>query len=132
MTRSVTPFLMFQDGRAKAAMDLYASLFRGGRIVTCELYVAGEAGTEGQVKHGEFEVGGQRVRCIDSALRHAFDFTPASSLFVDCESEAEFDALAAGLSDGGAELMAPGDYGFSRKFAWVNDRFGVSWQLTLA
>jgi predicted 3-demethylubiquinone-9 3-methyltransferase (glyoxalase superfamily) len=132
MTHSVTPFLMFQDGRAKAAMDLYASLFRGGRIVMCELYVADEAGTEGQVKHGEFEVGGLRVRCIDSPVRHAFDFTPASSLFVECESEAELDALADGLSDGGVVLMAPGSYGFSRKFAWLNDRFGVSWQLILA
>ncbi len=58
-------------------------------------------------------------------------FTPATSLFVDCASEAELDALFARLPDGGEVLMAPANYGFSRKFAWVSDRFGVSWQLNL-
>jgi len=62
---------------------------------------------------------------------HEFTFTPAVSLFVQCEDEAELDRLHAALSEGGGELMPPGDYGFSRKFTWVNDRFGVSWQLNL-
>ena len=61
----------------------------------------------------------------------AFTFTPAISLFVECEDEAELDTAFARLSDGGAALMPPGDYGFSRKFAWLADRFGVSWQLNL-
>jgi predicted 3-demethylubiquinone-9 3-methyltransferase (glyoxalase superfamily) len=130
MTQTVTPFLMFA-GEAKAAMDLYVALFDGGRILTLDLYGPHEAGPEGQVKHGAFAIGGQTVRCIDSPIRHDFTFTPASSLFVDCASEAEIDRLAARLADGGAALMPLGGYGFSRKFAWVNDRFGVSWQLNL-
>ena len=69
------------------------------------------------------------MRCIDSPIKHAFTFTPSFSLFVECESEAELDAAFARLSDGGSVLMPPGNYGFSTKFAWVNDRFGVSWQL---
>ena len=60
-----------------------------------------------------------------------FTFTPAFSLFVDCESEAVLRQIHAALSDGGKELMPLGDYGFSREFAWVEDRFGVSWQLNL-
>ncbi len=53
------------------------------------------------------------------------------SLFVECESEAELDEAFARISDGGKVMMPPGNYGFSTKFAWVGDRFGVSWQLNL-
>jgi len=53
------------------------------------------------------------------------------SFFVDCDSEDEIDRLAKALGEGGTTLMALGDYGFSRKFTWLNDRFGVSWQINL-
>lgn len=69
--------------------------------------------------------------CIDSPMKHGFTFTPAISLFVQCADEAELNRLYAALADGGAELMPLGNYGFSPKFGWVNDRFGVSWQLNL-
>lgn len=68
----------------------------------------------------------------DSWVKHAFSFTPAVSLFVECESESEIDRLNAALGEGGSSLMPIDNYGFSRRFAWVNDRFGVSWQLNLA
>ena len=66
-----------------------------------------------------------------SLFPDAFTFTPSMSLFVRCHSEAEIDSLYAKLSEGGAVLMALDNHGFSPKFAWVNDRFGVSWQLNL-
>jgi predicted 3-demethylubiquinone-9 3-methyltransferase (glyoxalase superfamily) len=69
--------------------------------------------------------------CIDSYVRHAFTFTPAISLFVTCQSEAEIDQLFARLSEGGQILMPLDAYPFSEKFAWITDRYGVSWQLTL-
>jgi predicted 3-demethylubiquinone-9 3-methyltransferase (glyoxalase superfamily) len=50
---------------------------------------------------------------------------------VTCKSEAEFDEIAEELGKGGGVLMPPANYGFSRKFTWFNDRFGVSWQLNL-
>jgi predicted 3-demethylubiquinone-9 3-methyltransferase (glyoxalase superfamily) len=74
-------------------------------------------------------VAGQRVKCFDSPVHHAFTFTPSVSLFVECESEAEVGRLYDALKDGGQTLMEISNYGFSRQFAWVNDRFGVSWQL---
>lgn len=74
---------------------------------------------------------GQRIRFFDSPIPHEFDFTPSVSFFVDVQEESEFERLFAGLSEGGAVLMPPGDYGFSRRFAWTNDRFGVSWQINL-
>jgi predicted 3-demethylubiquinone-9 3-methyltransferase (glyoxalase superfamily) len=54
------------------------------------------------------------------------------SLFVECADEAELDGAFQQLSARGAVLMPLGNYGFSAKFAWVQDRFGVSWQLNLA
>ena len=74
-----------------------------------------------------FSIAGQTVMCIDSPIRHDFTFTPAFSLFVECEAEADIDRFAAALAEGGAVLMPLGDYGFSRRFTWLNDRFGVSW-----
>ena len=69
---------------------------------------------------------------MDSAAPHAFTFTPAMSLFVECESEEEIRRLYSALSNAGQVLMPLDDYGFSKQFGWVNDRFGVSWQLNLA
>jgi predicted 3-demethylubiquinone-9 3-methyltransferase (glyoxalase superfamily) len=66
---------------------------------------------------------------MDSDGPHQFTFTPATSLFVDLEDAAAFDRVYGGLAPGGTVLMAPGDYGFSPRFTWLNDRFGVSWQL---
>ncbi len=58
-------------------------------------------------------------------------FTPSISMFVTCESDAQVEKLAAKLGEGGSFLMPLNNYGFSKKFAWVNDRYGVSWQINL-
>jgi predicted 3-demethylubiquinone-9 3-methyltransferase (glyoxalase superfamily) len=130
MAKQVTPFLMF-EGRAEEAMDFYVSLFPDSEVVSIARYGPGQPGTEGSVTHAVFTVAGQRVMCIDSAVRHGFTFTPSFSLFVDCESEEELDRAFAALAEGGAVMMPLGDYGFSRRFGWCSDRFGVSWQLNL-
>ena len=80
---------------------------------------------------GDFLLAGLAVICIDSPVKHAFTFTPSMSLYAECESEAEFDAAFGRLSEKGTVLMPPDNYGFSSKFGWVNDRYGVSWQLNL-
>jgi predicted 3-demethylubiquinone-9 3-methyltransferase (glyoxalase superfamily) len=126
----VRPFLMF-EGNAEAAMNFYISLFADGKILDIRRCGADAPGKEGSVMLATFSIADQAVLCIDSPAKHNFTFTPAFSLFVDCASEEEIDRLAAALGEGGAELMPLGNYGFSRKFAWVNDRFGVSWQLNL-
>lgn len=131
MPRSVTTFLMF-EGHAAEAMSLYTSLFANSAIEHVDRYAAGEPGAEGSVKLARFTVGGQRLLCIDSPVKHAFTFTPAISIFVECESPDELERAFATLSDGGAVLMPLDNYGFSTRFGWINDRFGVSWQLNLA
>lgn len=128
MAHKLTPFLMF-EGAAEEAMRFYVALFPGSEVRRIERYGAGEAGAEGSVKRADFTVAGQEVICIDSPIKHNFTFTPSVSLFVECESEAELDRAFDQLSAGGAVLMPPDNYGFSKKFAWINDRYGVSWQL---
>ena len=130
MARQVVTQLMF-EGAAEEAMNFYVSLFRGSEITRVERYGPGEPGAEGSVKRAEFTVGGHRLACIDSSVKHGFTFTPSISFFVDCEDEAELDAAFGRLAAGGAGLMPLGNYGFSAKFGWVQDRFGVSWQLNL-
>ena len=131
MATTVRPFLMF-EGRAEEAMNFYVSLIPGSEITSIARYGPGEPGPEGTVVVATFTVAGQAVMCSDSFVKHGFTFTPATSLFVECESEDEVRRLSSALAEGGAELMPLGNYGFSRQFAWVNDRFGVSWQLNLA
>ena len=70
--------------------------------------------------------------CIDSYVKHNFTFTPAISLYVKCETEAEIDNLFTKLSEDGNTLMPLSPYPFSKKFGWVADKFGVSWQLSLS
>jgi predicted 3-demethylubiquinone-9 3-methyltransferase (glyoxalase superfamily) len=119
------------EGKAEEAMTFYVSLFKGSQVTRIEKYGPGGPGAEGSVKKAEFTLAGHHMACIDSPMKHAFTFTPSTSLFVECEDEAELDRAFAALSEGGSVLMPRGNYGFSTKFAWLNDRFGVSWQLNL-
>src|SRR5690606_27591581 len=118
-------------GKAEEAMNLYVLLFDGSQILNVKRYGPEGPGPEGSIYLAEFTIGTQRFRCIDSPVAHNFTFTPSTSIFVDCDSEEEQLAAFERLSDRGQILMPLDNYGFSRRFAWVSDRFGVSWQLNL-
>ncbi|WP_121614483.1 VOC family protein [Mesobacillus foraminis] len=127
----VTPFLMFQDGKAEEAMNFYTSLIEDSAITNIVRYGANESGDEGTVMQATFTLKGQEFMCIDSNVKHQFSFTPSFSIFVTCNTEEELENLYQKLQEGGQELMPLNDYGFSKRFGWLNDRFGVSWQLNL-
>ena len=131
MPDSVSTFLMF-EGHAEEALHFYTGLFAGAEVARIERWGPGEPGPEGSFKRAHFKLAGHDLVCFDSPVHHEFSFTPAVSLFVECKDEAELDSAYEQLSAGGQVLMPLGSYGFSRKFGWVNDRFGVSWQLNLA
>ena len=130
MARAITPFLMF-DGSAEEAMNFYVSLFPRSEITQVEKWGPGEPGAEGSLKRGFLRFGTQELICFDSPVKHDFSFTPSFSLFVECESEAELEHAFEQLSNGGEILMPLDNYGFSTRFGWTSDRFGVSWQLNL-
>ena len=69
--------------------------------------------------------------CSDSPPVHAWNFSPAVSNFIDCENEEELNKLFSRLSENGEVTMPLNNYGFSKKFGWVIDQFGISWQLNL-
>jgi predicted 3-demethylubiquinone-9 3-methyltransferase (glyoxalase superfamily) len=130
MARKVATQLMF-EGTAEEAMNFYVSLFKGSQVTRIQRYGPGEQGTEGSVKRAEFTLGGHSLAFVGSPIKHGFTFTPSISIFVDCEDEAELDATFGQLTTGGTVLMPLANYGFSKKFGWAQDRFGVSWQLNL-
>ena len=127
---NVHPFLMF-EGRAEEAMRFYISLIPGSEILEMVRYGPGQPGPEGSVMKATVSLAGQTVICTDSFVKHNFTFTPSVSLFVQCDSEEQVSRISSALAEGGGVLMPLGNYGFSRLFAWVNDRFGVSWQLNV-
>jgi predicted 3-demethylubiquinone-9 3-methyltransferase (glyoxalase superfamily) len=128
---TVRPFLMFQ-GRAEEALDFYSTLFAEAEVGEIERYGEGEPGKPGAIKRATFAIGDQTIMLLDSPVRHDFTFTPAFSLFVECDSEEQIGWLFEQLSEEGRVFMPLEGYGFSRLFTWVADRFGVSWQLNLA
>ena len=130
MTQRVATHLLF-TGEASAALELYSATFSAFRVARLDKYGPGEPGAEGSVKRADASLGDHALIIIDSPVRHAFTFTPAMSLFVECENDTELDAAFAALSAGGQVLMPLDNYGFSRRFGWCADRFGVSWQLNL-
>jgi predicted 3-demethylubiquinone-9 3-methyltransferase (glyoxalase superfamily) len=123
--------MMFQ-GDCGEAMDFYMGIFSDAKVRDIVRYSPDEAGATGTIKSATFSIGSLAVRCADSPVKHEFSFTPSFSLFIECETEEEIRRLTTALSRDGVVLMPLGGYGFSRLFAWVNDRFAVSWQLNLA
>ena len=133
--RKLTTCLMFvgdQHGRAEEAMAFYVSSFENSRVLEVERHGAGEDEPAGSVKRATFSLDGHEFMAMDSSRRHPFTFTPAISIFVRCDSEQELDELYATLSEEGTVLMPVQAYPFSARFGWVEDKFGVSWQLKLA
>lgn len=131
MAHGIATHLMF-EGAAEEAVNFYISLFKGSEITGIERYAAGEMGKEGSVKRADFTLAGRPFICIDSPIHHEFSFTPSMSIFVDCEDEVELEHLYNQLVSAGMALMPLDNYGFSKKFGWVKDRFGVSWQFNLS
>ena len=129
--QKITTFLMF-TGKAEEAMNFYISLFKDASVIDIKRYGANESGDEGTVMHATFTLQGQQFMCIDSNASHAFTFTPAISLYVNCETHEEINTLFEKLSENGQTFMPLGAYPFSKRFGWIADKYGVSWQLNVS
>lgn len=144
----LTPFLMF-EGRAREAVDLYTSVIPRSTVesvvhfpaeevqqatdtVSLEEYPAVDTG-EPLIMMAVVDLDGLRLRINDSPIGHQFTFTPASSLYFETRGLGEYESVLAGLGEDGMFLMDDrDDYGFAARYAWLNDRLGVSWQLAYA
>jgi predicted 3-demethylubiquinone-9 3-methyltransferase (glyoxalase superfamily) len=125
------PFLSF-SGNAEEAMNFYAAVLPGAKIESLTRFEKEHRGDEGKVLTGVLSFMGQQIMFLDiEAAAHAPAFSWATSLYLDCESEAEFDATFAALSKDGTVMMGPEPVLHFRKVAWITDKFGVTWQPVL-
>lgn len=123
--RDVLVHLTFQRHRAADAAAFYVGVVPGSSLD--EVVTVSDG-----VELVRFRLAGRSFQAADSPPMHEWDFTPAVSVFLQCDSRGEVDQLFAALSDGGVVFMPVADYGFSPHFGWCADRFGVSWQIGVA
>ncbi|EPG72874.1 3-demethylubiquinone-9 3-methyltransferase domain protein [Leptospira fainei serovar Hurstbridge str. BUT 6] len=120
--RKITPFLMF-DNNLGNAVDLYTSSFQNSSVES-------RNGSGETMQSATFSLNGQEFLTFNGGPH--FKFTPAISFFVNCKTADEVERLWSNLSKDGLIFMELNAYPFSEKFGWVQDRFGVSWQLNLS
>jgi len=131
MSGQIATFLTFQKEDAEQAMNFYIDLFDHSEIEEIKRWEKGGTGKEGTIMHATFNLNGHLFMCSDSPPIHDWDFTPAVSNYVSCKDENEIERLFIKLSENGKVMMPLNNYGFSQKFGFVEDKFGVSWQLNL-
>lgn len=129
----ITPFLWF-DQNAEEAVNFYISVFKDSQIHTTTRYSKEGAKASGMSEDSvmtmAFQLEGQNFTAING--RPVFQITPVISFFVNCDSVQEIDRLWNKLSEDGMVMMELGSYPFAEKYVWIQDRFGVSWQLILS
>lgn len=127
--QKIVPFLWF-DNQAEEAVNFYTTIFKDSKIGAVTRYREGMPLPEGTVMTVDFEIAGQEFGALNGGPE--FNFTPAVSFFVYCETREEIDALWNNLLKGGEVMMELDEYPFSERYGWVMDRYGVTWQLSLA
>lgn len=123
--QKIVPHLWF-DKEAKEAAIFYMSLFDQSKLLNETVL---ENTPSGNAELVNFELAGQQFQAISAGP--FFKFNPSISLMVACHSVEEVNTKWKALSEGGQELMPLGEYPFSKWYAWVQDRYGLSWQLML-
>jgi predicted 3-demethylubiquinone-9 3-methyltransferase (glyoxalase superfamily) len=109
--QKINPFLWF-DNQAEEAANFYVSIFKNSKVLHTM------PGPNGTVMGVSFQLDGQEFKALNGGPQ--FKFTPAISLFVNCEAQAEVDELWEKLTAGGGK---PGRCG------WLTDKYGLSWQI---
>jgi predicted 3-demethylubiquinone-9 3-methyltransferase (glyoxalase superfamily) len=114
--QKITPFLWFNDN-LEEAMNFYVSIFKNSKIVSVNRSGEAGPGAKGMVMGATFELDGQRFLALNGGPH--FTFTPAISMFVNCETQDEIDELWEKLSADGEKSRC----------GWLKDKFGLSWQI---
>ena len=114
--QKIFPFLWFNDN-AEEAVNFYTSVFKNSKIGEVVRYGEAGPGPKGSVMSVSFQLEGQDFGAINGGP--VFTFSPAISLFVNCETQEEVDELWEKLSEGGEKMQC----------AWLKDKYGVTWQV---
>jgi predicted 3-demethylubiquinone-9 3-methyltransferase (glyoxalase superfamily) len=114
--QKIAPCLWF-DGKAEEAMRFYTSIFKNSKVVDVMRYGEAGPGQKGTVMAATFELDGQEFKALNGGPM--YEFSPAVSFFVKCETQEEVDDFWAKLLEGGTP----------QRCGWLTDRFGVSWQI---
>jgi predicted 3-demethylubiquinone-9 3-methyltransferase (glyoxalase superfamily) len=122
----ITPHLWF-DTEAVEAANFYASTLPDSKVTDVSTIHDTPSGDTDIVS---FQLWGQPFMAISAGP--LFTFTPAVSFLVACDTREQVDSLWSRLSEGGKELMPLGSYPFSERYGWTEDRYGLSWQVSLA
>ena len=120
-SQKITPFLWF-DTQAEEAVNLYASVFENSKI-------GKTVRVGGSVLTANFTLDGQQFVALNGGPM--FKINPSISFYTVFETVGELDNAWEKLVDGGQVLMPLQKYPWSEKYGWLQDRFGVNWQLTL-
>jgi predicted 3-demethylubiquinone-9 3-methyltransferase (glyoxalase superfamily) len=115
--QKITPFLWY-DGNAEEAANFYISIFKNSKLGKITRYGDAGPGPKGSVLTVTFQLEGQEFVALNGGPH--YKFTPAISLYVDCETQAEVDTLWAQFLSGG---------GREDRCGWLVDKYGVSWQI---
>lgn len=122
--QKITSHLWF-DKNAKEAAEFYVSIFGKGSKVNSLSQL--DDTPSGSVDIVSFELLGRQFQAISAGP--LFKFNPSVSFHVICNSKDEVDAIWEKLSEGGTVLMELGAYPFSERYGWVQDKYGLSWQI---
>ena len=114
--KKITPFLWF-DTQAEEAAKFYTSIFKNSKITSVHHMGEDSPGPSKNVVMVTFQLEGQSFMALNGGPM--YKFSPAISLYVDCQTQSEIDFLWDKLSEGG-ELQQCG---------WLTDRFGITWQI---
>lgn len=130
--QKIVPYLWYDD-QAGDAVEFYTSAFRNSRVISTAHYTGTAAKAsgkpEGSLMSTTFELDGLTIAALNGGPQYTF--SPALSFFVHCSTDEYLKSLWDKLSQDGTVLMKLAQYPFSPKFGWVQDRFGLSWQLNL-
>ena len=131
--QKITPFLWF-DTQAEEAVNFYTAIFENAKVGEITRYDEASAQAAGRPAGSamtiSFQLEGQEFVALNGGP--VFKFTPAISFFATCKTEDEVQALWNKLSEGGTVRMPLGEYPFSKKYGWIEDKFGLNWQAILA
>jgi len=128
--QKITPFLWF-DNQAEEAVNFYTSVFDNSKILSITRYNEDSAKATGQKANSAMTIGfqleGQNFTALNGGPH--FKLNQSTSFFVYCESDAKIENVFKKLSDGGQVIFPLDKYDWSPRYAWVVDKFGLSWQL---